>query len=101
MQRDLFGQLFSLSLEQTLNIDKVLAYPLTPVPLALCHTDGTICKTDKSVLLKVLQKEIDSNPPERCDVINYDGFFYFALNTRRAIIVWKYNSEADASIYCE
>lgn len=75
MQRDLFGQLFSLSLEQTLNIDKVLAYPLTPVPLALCHIDGTICKTDKSVLLKVLQKEIDSNPPERCDVIIYDGFF--------------------------
>ncbi|GBP29521.1 hypothetical protein EVAR_93318_1 [Eumeta japonica] len=75
MQRDLFGQLFSLSLEQTLNIDKVLAYPLTPVPLALCHIDGTICKTDKSVLLKILEKEIDSNPPERCDVIVYDGFF--------------------------
>ncbi|KAL4718512.1 hypothetical protein ACJJTC_002715 [Scirpophaga incertulas] len=75
MQRDLFGQLFSLSLEQTLNVDKVLAYPLTPVPLALCHIDGTICKTDKSALLKMLEKEIDSNPPERCDVIVYDGFF--------------------------
>ncbi|CAH1645610.1 unnamed protein product [Spodoptera littoralis] len=75
MQRDLFGQLFSLSLEHTLNVDKVLAYPLTPVPLALCHIDGTICKTDKSALLKMLQKEIDSNPPERCDVIVYDGFF--------------------------
>jgi hypothetical protein len=75
MQRDLFGQLLSISLEQKLNIDKVLAYPLTPVPLALCHIDGMINKTDKSVLLKMLQKEIHSNPPERCDVIIYDGFF--------------------------
>lgn len=75
MQRDLFGQLFSLSLQETLNIDRVLAYPLTPVPLALCHMDGTICKTDKSTLMKILQKEIDCNPPNTCDVIIYDGFF--------------------------
>jgi hypothetical protein len=75
MQRDLFGQLLSISLEQKLNIDKVLAYPLTPVPLALCHIDGMINKTDTSVLLKMLQKEIHSNPPERCDAIIYDGFF--------------------------
>jgi hypothetical protein len=46
MQRDLFGQLLLISLEQKLNIDKVLAYPLTPVPLALCHIDGMINKTD-------------------------------------------------------
>ncbi|CAF4952709.1 unnamed protein product [Pieris macdunnoughi] len=75
MQRDLFAQLLLISLEQTLNIDKVLSYPLTPVPLAMCHADGIICKTDKSVLLKILEKETDSNTPQRCDVLIYDGFF--------------------------
>lgn len=74
MQRDLFGQLLALSLEQKLDLDKILTYPLTPVPHA-CHIDGVICKTDKSVLLKMLEKEIDTNEPERCDVIIYDGFF--------------------------
>lgn len=75
MQRDLFAQLLLLSLEKTLNIDAVLTYPLTPVPLAMCHLDGAICKTDKSVLLKILQNNIVSNPPASCDVIIYDGLF--------------------------
>lgn len=74
MKRDLFAQLLLISLEQTLNIDKVLSYPLTPVPLAMCHAVGIICKTDKSVLLKILEKETDSNTPQRCYVLIYDGF---------------------------
>lgn len=42
MQRDLFAQWLLIFLGQTLNIDKVLSYPLTPVPLAMCHADGVI-----------------------------------------------------------
>lgn len=61
-------------MEKTLNIEKVLSYPLTPVPLAFCHLEGTICKTDKSVLLHILEKEVESHEPEECDVIVFDGF---------------------------
>ena len=60
MQRDLFGQLLSVSLQKELNIDKVLTYPLTPVPLSMCHIDGTICKT----LLKLLEMQFQSEPPK-------------------------------------
>lgn len=63
MQRDLFGKLLRISLESTLNIDIVLSYPLTPIPLSLCHADGAICKTEKSVLTHLLEKEIQSTEP--------------------------------------
>lgn len=39
MQRDLFGQLLCISLKKSLDIGKVLTYPLTPVPLSMCHID--------------------------------------------------------------
>lgn len=75
LQRDLFGKLLGISLKNSLNLDKVLTYPLTPVPLSLCHIDGTMCKTDKSALLKLLQNNIDKEPPQRIDVIVFEGFF--------------------------
>lgn len=58
-----------------MNIDAVLTYPLTPVPLALCHLDESICKTVKSALLKIFEKKLVSNSPASCDVMIYDGFF--------------------------
>lgn len=79
MQRDLFGQLLCISLNKTLNIEKVLSYPLMPVPLSMCHLDGSICKTDKSVLLKILEKQTTNETPENTDVIVFDGFFMFHL----------------------
>ncbi|XP_076672225.1 uncharacterized protein LOC143371161 [Andrena cerasifolii] len=65
---------FTETLKKKLYIrqDKVLTYPLTPVPLSLCHIDGTMCKTDKSALLKLLQNNIDKEPPQRIDVIVFD-----------------------------
>lgn len=54
LHRDLFGRLLGISLQQNVVIEKVLKYPLTPVPLSLCHMDGTINKTDKSKLVKPL-----------------------------------------------
>ena len=90
MQRDLFGQLLSISLKKTLDIDKVLSYPLTPVPLALCHLDGSICKTDKSCLLRLLEKGISSEPPQNTDVIIYDGFFYVVPNERITSYIRQY-----------
>lgn len=48
MQRDLFGQLLLVALEETLDIDKVLSYT---APLPMCHVEGGMCKTGKSVLL--------------------------------------------------
>ena len=59
-----------------------MTYPLTPVPFSLCHIDGSINKTDKSVLTKILENSIKSgdNPeehgePTNIDVAIIDGMF--------------------------
>lgn len=79
MQRDLFGQLLRISLEKSLDIDKVLMYPLTPMPFSLCHADGSICKTDKSILVKILEKRVAHDQPQNVDTYIYDGFFMLHL----------------------
>lgn len=50
MQRDLFGRMLATTIEsdkKSPDVEKFLTYPLTPIPLSLCHLDGSICKTDK------------------------------------------------------
>ena len=46
--RDLFGRLLFLSTKEGIDLEHVFKYPLTPVPLSLCHLDGTVNKTDKA-----------------------------------------------------
>lgn len=79
MQRDLFGHLLYISLEKQLDIEKILTYPLTPVTLSTCHLDGSICKTDKSVLMRFLEREVQSEPPQAADIMIFDGFFILHL----------------------
>lgn len=57
LQRDLFGRMLAISMNENTNIEKILTYPLTPVPMSMCHLDGSIFKTVKSVLLKCLEKK--------------------------------------------
>lgn len=79
MERDLFGRLLLVALNNTLELEKVLTYPLTPIPLSLCHIEGTIRKTNKSALLKALQENISSDEPTKADVLIFDGFFMLYL----------------------
>ncbi len=46
-----------------LDISVVLKHPLTPVPLARGHVDGSMHKTDKSVLTKILEMKINTEGP--------------------------------------
>lgn len=55
---------------------KTLCYPLTPVPFSLCHIDGIICKTPKSVIIEELQTHQSlSIDPLVADITTYDGFY--------------------------
>jgi hypothetical protein len=56
-QRNLFGQLLILSEENNLSLQKVLEYPLSPVPWALATPDGLPAKTDKAKLMHRLEDE--------------------------------------------
>lgn len=40
MQRDLFGRLLGISMTNKVDIEKVLGFPLTPLPTSMCHADG-------------------------------------------------------------
>ncbi|CAG5093255.1 Protein of unknown function [Cotesia congregata] len=75
MQRDVFGRLLYASLTNKIDIEKASSYSLAPIPFSLCHTNGTICKTFKSVVINELleyQNEI-VNPPE-AHIHLVDGF---------------------------
>lgn len=49
---------------------------MTPVPLSLCHLDGTIVKSDKSTLTRKIESEIeDHGYPDSTDILIIDGIF--------------------------
>ncbi|KAJ8685331.1 hypothetical protein QAD02_021124 [Eretmocerus hayati] len=72
MQRDCFGRLLAISQDNETDIEKCLCYPITPVPVSLCHMDGSILKTCKSALLKCFKLERDDGVVP--DVLLIDGF---------------------------
>lgn len=77
--RDLTGRILALSLENKIDLMSVLSFPLTPVPLSLGHIDGSLNKTDKSSLFKLLEKEVTSQPPDQIHCTIIDGFFLLHL----------------------
>ena len=62
MERDLFGKILSCFTAKKW-MSEVLKYPLTPVPLAFCHYDGSLRETPKSKLSKYLRESIESSQP--------------------------------------
>ena len=54
-ERNVFGQLVILALQHELSLERVLSYPLGPVPWALATSDGAMIKTDKAKLMHCLE----------------------------------------------
>ena len=56
VNRDILGRLLFISLKESKTIDfvKALHYPLCKVPLSLTNADGTMKKTNKSKLAKII-----------------------------------------------
>ena len=79
MMPDLFGSILVLFLQKKVDITEVLRYPLTPLPLSLCHTDGRIQSTPKSTLLNEIEARVTCVLPEYIDVIIVDGMFFVHL----------------------
>ncbi|KAK5644894.1 hypothetical protein RI129_006194 [Pyrocoelia pectoralis] len=76
VQRDLFGRLLSLAMEDNIDVEKTLSYPITSVPMSLCHADGTLHKTPKSAMVGVLtSNSTNDEVPRRYDAVIFDGFF--------------------------
>ncbi|GFY38989.1 hypothetical protein TNIN_122071 [Trichonephila inaurata madagascariensis] len=73
IQRDLFGRMLGISMDYNVDISKILSYPMISVPLSMCHLDGTICKTNKSALMKCLEEEVQHEQPHHIDVLIIDA----------------------------
>ena len=79
MERDLFGSILFLALQRKIDMGEVLKYPLTPVPLSLCHIDGTMQKTQKSTLMTEIEKRTIMTDPMSVNVTIIDGLFFLYL----------------------
>lgn len=92
LHRDLFGRLLALSLDTNLNLEKVLCFPITSVPLSLCHIDGSINKTIKSVLVQELEKKIEEmeQPPHQLDFFYCRWLLFFKHFQTNAAQFWRF-----------
>ena len=79
MVRGLFGSVLFLSLQRKVDMAEVFCYPLTPVSLSLCYTDGTILKSPKAKLLTELESRVKSEAPTKIDAAVVDGMFFLHL----------------------
>ncbi|KAK3106630.1 hypothetical protein FSP39_024006 [Pinctada imbricata] len=66
-ERNLFGQLMILAVQNNIDLAVTFTYPLGPVPWALATADGVPFKSDKAKLLHVLESNLPSvtNVPQR------------------------------------
>ena len=60
--RDLFGRLLIVANVRQVNLREILSFELSSVPYSLAHTDGTLRKTNKSVLMQILEKNVTVEP---------------------------------------
>lgn len=80
VERNMLGRILVLALDNKIDLLNVLSYPLIPVPLSLSHIDGSLNKTDKSKLFKLLEKRDPNNPvPQHFDCTLFDGFYFLHI----------------------
>lgn len=66
-QMHLIGCFVILACQRKLDLEYVLTYPLTPVPLSVCSTDGTMVKKNKSSLLELMENKAAPAVPGAID----------------------------------
>ena len=70
------GRLLLLAMKKEMDLEHVMSYPLTTVPLSLCSTDGMMAETDKSVLMNILEHKVEQHrSPPVIDACIIDGNF--------------------------
>ena len=74
-ERNIFGQLVLLSVENNIDLQVTLSYPLGIVPFSLATADGMPTKTNKAKIMQIMEAGIEpaNQPPENEAVHVYDG----------------------------
>ena len=79
MERNYLSTLLIIAINNKIDMETVLEYPLSPIPLVFGHLDGSMNKTMKSVLFDILGARVKSVPPWEIDVLIMDGLFFLHL----------------------
>ena len=79
MVRDLFGSTLFLPMQHKIDMEEVLFYPLTLIPLSLCHVDGLKQTTPKVKLLYKLESRIPNDMPPNVDATVIGAMFFLHL----------------------
>ena len=56
---DMFYRLLIIGKSRDIDLEELLSYALSPVPMSLGTTDGTPCKTVKAKLIHELEKDVE------------------------------------------
>lgn len=69
------------------------------MPRSMCHADGSICKTDKAQLAKLLEKKMNNKVNQQpswsyYDISMIDGFFILYLMKDEPEISMEYRNSS-------
>ena len=73
---NLFASIIFLSLQHKIDMEEVLSYPLTPIPLSLCHMEGLKETTPKVKFLHKLESCIPIDMLPNIDATVIDATFF-------------------------
>lgn len=72
--------MLGLSMHYDIDIERILCYPITLIPMSMCRLDGSLYKTDKSAVVKFFEKQQNcSDVPKKINVV-IGRFFFTAYN---------------------
>ena len=80
---DMFNRLLIIGKSRDIDLEELLSYALSPVPMSLGTTDGTPCKTVKAKLLHELEKDVEplAQVPAGSALIVDGMAFIYQINT--------------------
>ena len=73
------GRLVMLAAQHELDLAHIFTYPLTPVPLTMCHPDEMLVKTNKDILLNQLEGKQTTSSPESIASCVIDGQYLLQI----------------------
>lgn len=80
-ERNVFGQLVLLAVQNGIDLETTMSFPLGPVPWALATADGMPTKTDKAKLLHRLQGEpVITRPQDSVHIIDGNAVLQSMMN---------------------
>ena len=87
--RSVFARLLIVANKREVNLKSILCYSLSPIPLALSTADGTLCKTVKSDLLKVIEEDMQGTHTVEVDELGASAVIIDAMALVQAIPATK------------